>query len=58
MDKEEIYQNTDHISLISSFVAEIFLGKYGSIDYSDGSGMNLLDINKYEWDDRFLNLID
>ena len=34
------------ISLISSFLASVLLGKFAPIDYSDGSGMSLLDIRK------------
>ncbi len=45
----EIFNNTEHISLISSFGAEIFLGDYSAIDYSDGSGMNLMDIRNKKW---------
>ncbi|XP_078147643.1 xylulose kinase [Centroberyx gerrardi] len=36
------YQDTERISLVSSFAASLFLGDYTAIDYSDGSGMNLL----------------
>ncbi|XP_014781460.1 xylulose kinase [Octopus bimaculoides] len=49
------YNNTERISLVSSFGASLFLGKYAPIDFSDGSGMNLLDINKKEWSKDCLN---
>ncbi|XP_065582639.1 xylulose kinase-like isoform X3 [Artemia franciscana] len=47
--KPGIYQITERISLISSFLASIFIGGYASIDHSDGSGMNLLDIKNRKW---------
>ncbi|KAM4606083.1 xylulose kinase isoform 2-T2 [Polymixia lowei] len=43
------YQDTERISLVSSFAASLFLGDYAAIDYSDGSGMNLLDIRTRNW---------
>ncbi|NXA44613.1 XYLB kinase, partial [Nothocercus julius] len=45
----EVYMQTERISLVSSFAASLFLGAYAAIDYSDGSGMNLLKICEKEW---------
>lgn len=50
----EAYQKTARISLVSSFLASIFLNDVAPIDLSDGSGMNLLDINKRRWSQRCL----
>lgn len=47
--RAEEYQHTERISLVSSFAASLFLGSYAAIDYSDGSGMNLLDIRTKTW---------
>uniref|UniRef100_A0A672U9R3 Xylulose kinase n=1 Tax=Strigops habroptila TaxID=2489341 RepID=A0A672U9R3_STRHB len=45
----EVYMQTERISLVSSFAASLFLGTYAPIDYSDGSGMNLLQIWEKVW---------
>ncbi|XP_030085508.2 xylulose kinase isoform X4 [Serinus canaria] len=45
----EVYKQTERISLVSSFAASLFLGAYAPIDYSDGSGMNLLQIWEKAW---------
>ncbi|KAM4906631.1 xylulose kinase [Sylvia borin] len=45
----EVYKQTERISLVSSFAASLFLGTYAPIDYSDGSGMNLLQIWEKAW---------
>lgn len=48
--KRDAYANTERISLVSSFGATLFLGRYAPIDFSDGSGMNLLNIRTHRWD--------
>ncbi|CAI0464202.1 unnamed protein product [Linum tenue] len=45
----DVYNSTERISLVSSFMASIFAGKYASIDHADGAGMNLMDIEKKTW---------
>ncbi|KAM6452940.1 xylulose kinase isoform 1-T1 [Liasis olivaceus] len=51
----EVYSQTERISLVSSFAASLFLGAYAPIDYSDGSGMNLLQIQEKVWNPVCLN---
>jgi len=44
------------ISLVSSFVPSILIGDYSPIDLSDGSGMNLLDVNTKTWSQKCLDV--
>ncbi|MCX7591708.1 MAG: xylulose kinase [Kiritimatiellae bacterium] len=53
-EKPDVYANTERISLVSSFLASLFLADYAPIDLSDGSGMNLLDIRRKVWVPRAL----
>lgn len=43
------YTNTSAIMLVSSFMASLFAGKHVGIDFTDASGMNLLDIRNKQW---------
>lgn len=50
------YANTSRISLVSSFLASVFLGKVAHIDISDVTGMDLWDIPTGAWNDKLLEL--
>ena len=43
------YENTSHITLVSSFLASVLTGRITPIDHGDGAGMNLMDIRSKEW---------
>ncbi|MFQ6629029.1 hypothetical protein Gotur_007777, partial [Gossypium turneri] len=44
--QQETYENTERISLVSSFMACLFLAAYACINTTDGAGMNLMDIKQ------------
>ncbi|KAH8700764.1 D-xylulose kinase [Talaromyces proteolyticus] len=50
------YRKTSRISLVSSFIASLFLGSIAPFDISDVCGMNLWNIRQGAWDDRLLKL--
>lgn len=47
--KPDVYNETERISLVSSFMASLFIGGYAPIDESDAAGMNLMDIKERVW---------
>lgn len=47
--KQGVYNETERISLVSSFMASLFIGEYAHIDESDAAGMNLMDIKERVW---------
>jgi len=55
--QKEIFSKTKHISLISSFITEIFAGKFLGIDIGDGSGMNLMDLRTKQYIPEIIDYI-
>ena len=52
----DVYQRTGRISLVSSFLASLFLGRVAPMDISDVCGMNLWNINEGRYDEELLKL--
>ncbi|KAK4199061.1 putative xylulose kinase [Triangularia verruculosa] len=52
----EMYSSTSRISLVSSFLASLFLGSIAPMDISDVCGMNLWDIPSNNWSAPLLEL--
>ncbi len=44
------YTNTRVIHLVSSFLCSVLCGANAPIDYGDGAGMNLLNLQSMQWD--------
>lgn len=55
-DSHKIYENTDRISLVSSFVASVLLGHVTNIEEADACGMNIYDVAKSSYNDELLAL--
>ncbi|KAF4554276.1 D-xylulose kinase A-like protein [Elsinoe fawcettii] len=50
------WKKTSRISLVSSFITSVFLGKIAPIDIGDVCGMNLWHIDKGQWHEKLLKL--
>jgi xylulokinase len=50
------YIKTHRITLVSSWIATLFLGKFAPFDISDVCGMNLWDIKAGNWNEKLLEL--
>ncbi|KAF4982389.1 hypothetical protein FZEAL_1978 [Fusarium zealandicum] len=55
-DLPEMYAKTAHISLVSSWLASIFLGAIAPMDVSDVCGMNLWDMSRQAYSEPLLEL--
>jgi xylulokinase len=51
----EAYEQTTHISLVSSFMASVLAGEVVPVDAGDGSGTNLMDIHSRQWSTKALD---
>lgn len=56
MKHQEHYEQTRRISLVSSTLSTVFLGKFAPIDIGDVCGMNLWDIKDGKWSEKLLEL--
>jgi len=52
----DVYRATSRITLVSSFLASVFLGRIAPFDISDVCGMNLWDIDAGAWSEPLLKL--
>jgi len=55
-NQPEVYKNTFKFLHAKDFIVARLTGSYVT-DYSDASGMNLLDINKLEWSDEIVRSV-
>ena len=48
------YQNTARVHLVSSFICSVLSGADAPIDTGDGAGMNLMHLDRWDWDPELL----
>ncbi len=49
------YDQTARIHLVSSFLCSVLIGADAAIDTGDGAGMNLVNINTWDWDKELID---
>lgn len=49
------YERTAEIHLVSSFMASLLIGRSAPIDFGDGAGMNLLELDGCTWSRKLLD---
>ncbi|MBE6414681.1 MAG: carbohydrate kinase [Verrucomicrobiaceae bacterium] len=54
-NKPDVYNATKRIHLNSSFMCSVLCNADCPIDWCDGSGMNLLNLSTFQWDDDMLS---
>ncbi|KAI0272370.1 actin-like ATPase domain-containing protein [Gloeopeniophorella convolvens] len=54
-EKPAEWEATSRVSLVSSFLPSLFLGSIAPIEISDASGMNLMNVQTFKWDERLLD---
>ncbi|KAG8697201.1 hypothetical protein FRC09_008014, partial [Ceratobasidium sp. 395] len=52
----DVYARTAHISLISSFLTSLFLGRIAPVEIADASGMNLMNVHTNKYDETLLDV--
>ncbi|KAI8149428.1 hypothetical protein BJV82DRAFT_708310 [Fennellomyces sp. T-0311] len=52
--RREAYEKTQNISLVSSFMATLLLGRLAPVDSPEGSGTNLMNIETHRWQEDLL----
>lgn len=52
----ELYKKTSRISLVSSFVTSVLIGKIANLEEADACGMNLYDLGCNDYNDELLGL--
>ncbi|MCS6970208.1 MAG: FGGY-family carbohydrate kinase [Planctomycetota bacterium] len=45
----EVWAQTAHVRLVSSFLASLLAGRLADTDWGDASGMNLMDLERKQW---------
>jgi len=48
------YERTERIHLVSSFLCSVLAGVHAPIDFGDGAGMNLMNLQRLDWDDALV----